>query len=152
MNNIYQKNIIFQKLNTKHNPDVLKKKESEDKSRLTSIFKKSSITYNSITNEIPSNIKTQKDLELNIDKPLNNIDQIILNKKKERDLQDLSNKPLKQKVIAADTSVENITNNFNELKEDQTTFINTQKIVIESNKNKFNDIMKNLKELGILNN
>jgi hypothetical protein len=168
MNNIYQKNVFFQKSKEKYNPDVLKKKELEDKNRNSTIFKKSNITYNSITNQNPENIKSQHDLELKKDTCKLNLEQIILQKKKERDEQDLVNKPIKQKVLAngiIDNSTNNIDNgtnnidngtnniqNFNELKNEQTDYIIQQQKIIETNKNKYENIMKNLKELGILNN
>ena len=84
MNNIYQKNVFFQKSKEKYNPDVLKKKELEDKNRNSTIFKKSNITYNSITNQNPENIKSQHDLELKKDTCKLNLEQIILQKKKRK--------------------------------------------------------------------
>lgn len=161
MNNIYQKNVFFQKSKEKYNPDVLKKKELEDKNRNSTIFKKSNITYNSITNQNPENIKSQHDLELKKDTCKLNLEQIILQKKKERDEQDLINKPIKQKVLNnsiignTTNNIDNNTNNiqnFNELKNEQTDYIIQQQKLIETNKNKYENIMKNLKELGILNN
>ena len=77
---LIQKNVFIQKSKDKFNPDVIKKVESEDKNRKVSVFKKTNQTYNSITNQNPDNIKTQKDLELEKDNPLNNIEQIILQK------------------------------------------------------------------------
>ena len=88
------KNVFIQKSNKKFNPDVLKKVEFEDKNRTQSVYKKSNQTYNSITNQNPENIKTQKDLELEKDNPLDNIEQIILQKKKEREEQDDKLKPV----------------------------------------------------------
>ena len=143
-----KKNIFLQKSKEKFNPDVLKKKEIEDKTRTHQIFKKSNITYNSITNQVIDNIKNQKDLELPKDNPIINIEQIILQKKKEREEFDNNNKPIKQKILQDNISYES--ENFNELKDDQTTFINKQKKISENNKNKFDDIMNNLKKLGII--
>jgi hypothetical protein len=145
--NLYQKNVFLQKAKTKHNPDVLKKKQVEDKTRIQSVFRASNVTYNSITNNVPSNIKTQKDLELEKDKTINNIEQTIAQKKKEREDQDRNNKPIKQKVLIES----GIDNTFTDLKETQTVFVETQKKNIENDKNKFDSIMKNLKELGIIN-
>ena len=61
---LIQKNVFIQKSKDKFNPDVIKKVESEDKNRKVSVFKKTNQTYNSITNQNPDSIKTQKDLEL----------------------------------------------------------------------------------------
>jgi hypothetical protein len=147
---LYQKNIFLQKTKDKCNPDLIKKKEEADKSRKVNVFKKSSITYNSITNKTPTNIKTQKDLELEKDNVITNIESIVLQKKKERETQEIQFKPQKQKLLP-DENIHNQKNeNFIELKSEQKEYINSQKKVIESNKNKYNDIMSNLKSLGII--
>lgn len=143
------KNIFLQKSKEKYNPDVLKKKESEDKNRTQQIFKKTNVTYNSITNQTVNNIKSQKDLELPKDTYLSNVEQIILQKKKERDDFDNNNKPIKQKILT--NEVPQISETFNELKDEQIDFIDKQKKLSENNKNKFDDIMTNLKNLGIIN-
>jgi hypothetical protein len=149
---LIQKNVFIQKSKDKFNPDVIKKLESEDKNRQISVFKKTNQTYNSITNQNPENIKSQKDLELDKDNPLNNIEQIILQKKKEREEQDEKLKPIKQKVLINE-SIESseIIQNFTELKNENSDFFTQQKKIIETNKNKYEDIMKNLKKLGIVN-
>jgi hypothetical protein len=146
------KNVFIQKSNKKFNPDVLKKVEIEDKNRTQSVYKKSNQTYNSITNQNPENIKTQKDLELEKDNPLDNIEQIILQKKKEREEQDDKLKPVKQKVLLNESNESSvIIQNFNELKNENTEFFNQQQKIIDNNKNKYESIMKNLKNLGIVN-
>jgi hypothetical protein len=149
---LIQKNVFIQKSKEKFNPDVIKKVDSEDKNRKVSVFKKTNQTYNSITNQNPDNIKTQKDLELEKDNPLSNIEQIILQKKKEREEQDDKLKPVKQKVLVNESieTTESI-QNFSELKNENTEYFNQQKKIIETNKNKYEDIMKNLKNLGIVN-
>ena len=149
---LYQKNIFLQKSKDKCNPDILKKKDDIDKNRKLNVFKKSNITYNSITNHTPDNIKTQKDLELQKDCVLSNIDNIITQKKIEREEQDQKLKPLKQKIIINDYIEKNNMQNFNEMKEEQTEYINTYKKVVENNKNRYDDILSNLQNLGILNN
>jgi hypothetical protein len=146
------KNVFIQKSNKKFNPDVLKKVEFEDKNRTQSVYKKSNQTYNSITNQNPENIKTQKDLELEKDNPLDNIEQIILQKKKEREEQDDKLKPVKQKVLLNESNESSVMiQNFNELKNENTEFFNQQQKIIDINKNKYESIMKNLKHLGIVN-
>ena len=146
------KNIFIKKSNKKFNPDVLKKVEFEDKNRTQSVYKKSNQTYNSITNQNPENIKTQKDLELEKDNPLDNIEQIILQKKKEREEQDDKLKPVKQKVLLNESNESSVMiQNFNELKNENTEFFNQQQKIIDINKNKYESIMKNLKHLGIVN-
>ena len=148
---LYQKNLFLQKSKDKFNPDVLKKKDDFEKNRKNNIFKKSSITYNSITNQTPNNIKDQKDLELSKDTAIENIEDIILKKKKEREEQDIILKPVKQKLVLNDTIEDDKNQNFCELKNEQTKYLDNQKKIIETNKNKYEDIMNNLKNLGILN-
>ena len=148
---LYQKNLFLQKSKDKFNPDVITKKDEFDKNRKVNIFKKSTVTYNSITNQIPNNIKNQKDLELCKDSAISDLENIIMQKKKERDDQDILLKPPKQKLVLNDDINDNKNQDFNELKTEQTQYLNTQKKIIETNKNKYDDIMNNLKNLGILN-
>jgi hypothetical protein len=147
---LYQKNIFLQKTKEKFNPDLIKKKEEADKVRKINVFKKSSITYNSITNKTPTNVKNQKDLELEKDNVITNIENIVLQKKKERETQEIQFKPQKQKLLP-DENINIKDENFIELKSEQKEYINSQKKIIENNKNKYNDIMSNLKSLGIIN-
>jgi len=153
MNNkqLYQKNLFLQKSKDKFNPDVIVKKDEFDKNRKVNIFKKSTVTYNSITNQIPNNIKNQKDLELGKDSAIIDLENIIMQKKKEREDQDILLKPQKQKLVLNDIINDNKNQDFNELKTEQTQYLNTQKRIIETNKNKYDDIMNNLKNLGIIN-
>ena len=149
---LLQKNVFIQKSTEKFNPDVVKKVSIEDKNRQTVIFKQSNQTYNSITNQNPINVKTEKDLELEKDKPIDNINQIILQKKKEREEQDEKLKPVKQKILVNESVETNeVIQDFSELKNENTYFFNKQKKQIETNKTKYEDIMKNLKNLGIIN-
>ncbi len=143
------KNIFLQKSKEKYNPDVLKKNMYEDMNRKQTIFKKTNIVYNSITNNNIEDVKTQKDLELPKDNPLTNIESIFLQKKQEREEYDNNNKPIKQKILVNENI--QLAETFNELKDEQTNFSDKQKKIIETNKNKFDDIMKNLKNMGILN-
>ena len=156
MNNkqIYQQNIFLQKKKEKFNPDVETKKKNEEKARVVSVFKKSNVTYNSITNQTPQIVKSQKDLELNKDIPLDNINQIIAQKMKEREEQDQVNKPQKQKIVMEETTTEikPSIEDFNDMKLEQKEQLDKQNKIIENNKNKYEDIMCNLKKLGILNN
>jgi hypothetical protein len=149
---LYQKNVFLQKSKDKFNPDVLKKKDDVDKNRKINVFKKSITTYNSITNHTPENIKSQKDLELQKDSVIQNLESIIMQKKKEREEQEMQLKPQKQKIIIDENSEQKKIQDFNEMKEEQTEYLNTHKKVVEENKNRYEDILSNLKNLGILNN
>jgi hypothetical protein len=149
---LYQKNIFLQNSKDKCNPDVLKKKDDVDKNRKMNVFKKSTTTYNSITNHTPENIKSQKDLELQKDGVLTNIESIILQKKKEREDQEALLKPQKQKLVMEDDLEQKKIQNFNEMKEEQSEYLISHKKVIENNKNRYDNILNNLKNLGIINN
>lgn len=148
MNNLLEKNIFIKMNQTKFNPDINSKNEAIKNDRETNIFMKSNITYNSITNHVPIDIKSQKDLELNKDKPLENLKDIILNKAKERHEQEQLFKPQKQKLI--DTENNDLIQNFSELKIDQNNFKNEQQNIINNNRNKYESILENLKSLRIL--
>ena len=144
-------NIFFQLSKQKHNPDVLLKKDDFEKKRQENIFKKNSIVYNSITNKIPSDVKNQKDLELQKDLPINNLESIIAEKFRERSEQDNQLKQTKQKVILNDEVAEK-TLNCVDLKNIQKYHAESRKKEIENNKNKYENIMLDLKDLGIIKN
>jgi hypothetical protein len=150
-NQLYKQNIFVQKSIKKFNPDIITNKDKIENTRKETIFKQSKITYNSITNNTPDIIISNKDLELTKDKPINNIEIIINDKYKERKEQDILYKPIKQKIINEETIEENKTiNNFIELKDDQTEFSTIQKKEIESNKNKYKNIILKLKNSKII--
>jgi hypothetical protein len=148
---LLQNNIFYQQSKNKSNPDVLVKKTTTEKSRAENIFKKNSVVYNSITNQTLTDIKTQKDLELNKDKPINNIEKILADKAKERQDQEILCKPIKQKIVMENKSIES-TQVFTDLKKDLNDYANKQNIEIQTNKNKYVNIMNNLKNLGIIKN
>lgn len=142
-------NIFLQKSKDKFNPDVISKKTSIEKDRKNNIFKKNDIVYNSITNLTPNNIKTTKDLELQKDTPICNLDLLLAEKTKERNEQEIINKTTKQKIIINNNEQ---TQTYNELKSELLDFTNLQKNEIKTNKNKYENIIDNLKKLGIINN
>jgi hypothetical protein len=148
---LLQNNIFYQQSKNKSNPDVLVKKTTTEKSRAENIFKKNSVVYNSITNQTLTDIKTQKDLELNKDIPINNIEKILADKAKERQDQEILCKPIKQKIVMENKSIES-TQVFTDLKKDLNDYANKQNIEIQTNKNKYVNIMNNLKNLGIIKN
>jgi hypothetical protein len=151
MNNLLQKNIFLQQTKDKYNPDVISKKNIIEKDRKNNIFKKNEIVYNSITNISHINIKTHKDLELQKDKPLNNLTELLAEKNKERCEQEIITKLPKQKVIINNLNNEKI-QTYSELKSEQINFTSLQENEIKQNKNKYENIIDNLKNLGILNN
>jgi hypothetical protein len=152
MNNLLEKNIFYQKSKDKSNPDVLIKKSTTEKNRIETVFKKSDLVYNSITNIVPENIRSSKDLELKRDLPLTNLELLIQQKTNERNEEDNNNKLIKQKVIINDDIKTNDSLIHKELKNEQNEFSKIQIDKIQNNKDRYNDIMSNLKNLGIINN
>jgi hypothetical protein len=152
MSNLLNNNVFIQQSKEKYNPDILSKKGHLEKERLTNIFKENKNTYNSITNQIPDNIRSPKDLELKKDLPINNVKNIIAEKNQERlelDQLQAENNKLKRtniKKISFDdlVSKENSTIH-NNLKNEHTDFVKSK-----DNKNKYDNIVNNLKDLGIL--
>ena len=152
MNNLLEKNIFYQKCKDKSNPDVLIKKSTTEKTRTEVVFKKSDLVYNSITNNVPENIRSQKDLELKRDLPLTNLELLIQQKNSERIEEDNNNKLIKQKVIVNDDIKTNDNLVHKELKNEQIEFSKIQNNKIKNNKDRYDDIINNLKNLGIINN
>lgn len=140
-NNIFIKN--------KNNPDVAQKKNKIEIDRNVIKFNRLNVTYNSITNNTPANVKTQRDLELQKDAPINNINTIINQKALERQQQDSQYMPIKQKVILED-DIKHINNNYTELKNEQLQFSNVEKQRMEANRLKHRNILNNLRKNGAL--
>jgi hypothetical protein len=150
MNNL-QKNIFLQKSKDKFNPDIISKKNLLENERKNNIIKKNNLIYNSITNIVPTEIKSYKDLELQKDIPICNFENLLAEKNKERIDQEVSNKSIKQKVIVSNINNEKI-QTYNELKSEQINLLNLKNKETENNKNNYDNIIDNLKKLGILNN
>jgi len=153
MNTQISNNVFLQKSKDKYNPDINQKISTLTKARKENIFKKNTIVYNSITNQIPENIISHKDLELQKDLKINNIDKLILKKEEERKLldQETKLKKSKQKMVMHD-NMNNEISSFTEMKKIQSEYINNRNKHIETNKNKYDNIINNLKDLGIINN
>ena len=62
MNPHITNNVFLQKSKDKYNPDVTQKKSVLDKTRKENIFKKNTVVYNSITNQVPENVRSHKNL------------------------------------------------------------------------------------------
>lgn len=154
MNTQISNNVFLQKSKDKYNPDVNQKKCNLEKTRKENVFKKNTIVYNPITNQVPENIKSYKDLELEKDVAIDNINQVIAKKTEERIAleEEFKQKNPKQKIIMTDNTTTDKPLTFTEMKNIQTEYSIHHKKKIETNKNKYDDIMKNLKDLGIINN
>ena len=154
MSNPISNNVFLQKSKEKYNPDVNQKKSTLEKTRKENVFKKNTVVYNSITNQIPENIKSHKDLELEKDAAINNMDKLIKKKEEERIAleKEFKLKNPKQKIITSNNLTSDQPSTFTEMKKIQNDYAIDHNKKIETNKNKYGDIMKNLKDLGIINN
>ena len=146
-NNLLQNNVFFKQNKDKFNPDVIEKQKNLQNDFSVNIFKNNTkLVYNSIIDKIPDEVKSSKDLEIPKDEPIKDYQHLINTKFKERNEQDTQLKPIKQKIIV-DQSIEK-DDSYNNMKEDNKTFINNQHKVITNTK--LDNILENLKDLGIL--
>ena len=146
-NDLLQNNVFFKQNKDKFNPDVIEKQKNLQNDFSVNIFKNNTkLVYNSIIDKIPDEVKSSKDLEIPKDEPIKDYQQVMNIKFKERNEQDMQLKPLKQKIIVEQSvGMEDI---YNNMKEDNKTFINNQNKVITNTK--LDNILENLKDLGIL--
>ena len=154
MNTQIKNNIFLKNTQGKYNPDVNQKKCTLEKTRKENVFKKNTVIYNSITNQVPENIRSHRDLELEKDTAISNINQLIAKKNEERLAleEEFKQKIPKQKIIMTDNKTTDKPATFTEMKKIQTEYAIHHTKKVETNKNKYGDIMKNLKDLGIINN
>lgn len=125
----------------KFNPDVLLKMQTKENERSNMKVEMKNNIYNPITNIIPEKITKQSDLMLNFDNNKVDIRKQLLAKELERNNQDTQYKPVQTKMINENLTNTNI-NNFIELKQSNK---NTN-----TNNKKYNSVLDNLKDLGIL--
>lgn len=154
MNTQIKNNVFLQKSKDKYNPDVNQKECTLKKTRKETIFKKNTVVYNSITNQVPENIKSSRDLELDKDSAITNISQLIAQKNNERTAleEEFKQKNPKQKIIMTDNTTVEKPTTFTEMKKIQAEYTTQHNKKVEINKSKYGNIMKNLKDLGIINN
>ena len=147
-----ENNIFFQNKKDKFNPDVIKDLSKKSSERKRNEFQESKVIYNGITNEVPDKIKNSKDLKLKVDDSIDNLNmkRMIKQKEEERCKQDYDLKPQKLKSLPENLIVDKHIENFDELKKNSEAFI--KKTVQEHNqqKSKYDNIMTNLKDLGII--
>lgn len=132
-------NNIFLRNKKKFNPDVLSKLKSHDNERKITKFNRVNTIYNPITNITPEQIKKQDDLKININEKIN-IKERLMQIEQDRKQQDITYKPIPQKIIQDNLNVQ--INNFDDLKK-----ISTH---IKNDNNKVNNIIAGLKDMGIL--
>jgi hypothetical protein len=148
-NNIFFKN---KKETEKFNPDVISNLSKKNGERKKIEFKSSSTVYNAITNIVPKDVKSPKDLLLKSNEPFDDIKKLINQKKSERSRQDFDLKPQKLKALPDNLIVDKHIENFDELKNNSEIHMKNTINTMTEQKSKYNDIMLNLKRLGILNN
>jgi hypothetical protein len=147
-NNIFFKN---KKETEKFNPDVISNLSKKNGERKKIEFKSSSTVYNAITNIVPKDVKSPKDLLLKSNEPFDDIKKLINQKKLERSRQDFDLKPQKLKALPDNLIVDKHIENFDELKNNSEIHMKNTMNTMTEQKSKYNDIMLNLKRLGILN-
>jgi len=148
MNYQFRKNIYYKKASDKKsNPDVEIKKNIVDKDRNINVFEKSNNVYFAVTDNVPQTVRSQNDLVLPKDKPINNLQQMALSKLNERNDFINNNMPIKQKILVDESTTKDLPANLN-LKQNYAEENNKE---IEQNKLRHKNIINNLKNLGIIN-
>ena len=139
-------NIFLQMKKEKYNPDVENLLINKKSDRDTTKYDLQKTIYNPITGIIPDNIKTQNDLILKKDSSLSDqeIKKLLSEKERERQAQYDLFKPIRTKIIVEENNKYNINNNYLE------TYEQMKSNSIPVKNNNLNDIIKNMKELGIL--
>jgi hypothetical protein len=146
-----ENNIFFKNKKDKFNPDVINNLTKKTSERKKTEFIESKIIYNGITNDVPNKIKNSNDLKLDIDESIdtNTMRKIIKQKEDERSKQDYDLKPQKLKCLPENLIIDKHIENFDELKKNSESYI--KKTVQEHSvqKSKYDNIISNLKDLGI---
>jgi hypothetical protein len=139
-----ENNIFYKQNKNKFNPDIENKYKELLNYREKHIFNSSNSFYNPITGIVPNNVKKIQDLLINNNNSNKNISKLIMEKEKERNLQDseLLGKP---NIINQTNKINNNNNTIN--------ISDFNKLKNNSNKSQNNEdyiILDNLKKLGIL--
>ena len=167
-----ENNIFVKMKRDKFNPDIENKLKGKEGEREKTRFDFSTSIYNPITGVIPGQIRSNNDLVLEKDCAYSNIDikKLITDKENERVSQDNQYKPVKTKVInnnpqSSNNSIghydsnqdnvqqQNRTNyieTYEELKRGSEHNKNEQANSVNHSKEKYNNILGGLKDLGII--
>lgn len=142
-----ENNIFIKNKKGKYNPDIENKLQSKESERNATIFNLTNSIYNPVTGVIPSQISSMNDLVLQVDNPYtqNDIKNLIMNKELERQNQDTQFKPLQTKITPTtqQTNKTNYIETYEELKKGSSNNNN-------QSKEKYNNILEGLKDLGII--
>jgi hypothetical protein len=165
-----ENNIFVKMKREKFNPDVDDKLKGKEVEREKTRFDLSTSIYNPITGIVPSQIRSEYDLVLHKDDAYSNTDikKLIMEKENERITQDIQYKPVKTKVInnnphhtynginqisQENYQQQNRTNyieTYEELKKGSSYIKNEQEKSVNQNKEKYNNILGGLKDLGVI--
>jgi hypothetical protein len=146
-----ENNIFFKNKKDKFNPDVINNLSKKTSERKKTEFLESKIIYNGITNDVPTKIKNSDDLKLDIDESIdsNTMKKIIKQKEDERNKQDYDLKPIKLKCLPENLIIDKHIENFEELKTNSESHIKKTEQEQSHQKLKYDNIISNLKDLGI---
>jgi len=165
-----ENNIFVKMKREKFNPDVENKLKGKESEREKTRFDLTTSIYNPITGVIPAQIRSNNDLILEKDCAYSSTDikKLIMEKENERINQDIQYKPVKTKVINNNPtntnysgqnqnqdnyqqqSRTNYIETYEELKRGSANLKNEQTKSISQNKEKYNNILDGLKDLGII--
>ena len=147
---IMENNIFFKNKKDKFNPDVLSNLSKKSGERQKTEFRESKTVYNGITNNVPDKIKNYKDLKLEMDRPMENTKKTLASKLDERSKQEYELKPQKLRALPQNLIIDKHIENFDELKNNSESHMKTTQNEMNQQKDKYTNIMSNLKNLGIL--
>ncbi len=167
-----ENNIFVKMKRDKFNPDVENKLKGKEVERDKTKFDLTTSIYNPITGVVPAQIRSNNDLILEKDCAYSNNDikKLIMEKANERASQDIQYKPVKTKVINNNPQGNSNVNQINqsnpdnyqqqsrtnyietyeELKRGSSNMKNEQAKAVNQNKEKYNNILDGLKDLGII--
>lgn len=160
-----ENNIFVKMKRDKHNPDVENKLKGKEYEREKTKFDLTTSIYNPITGVVPTQIRTNNDLVLQKDCSYtsNDIKKLIMQKENERITQDIQFKPVKTKVINNNphgtsnnhdnyqhVNRTNYIETYEELKNGSSNVKNDQEKSLNLNREKYNNILDGLKDLGII--
>ena len=161
-----ENNIFVKMKRDKFNPDVENKLKGKESEREKTRFDLTTNIYNPITGVVPAQIRSNNDLILEKDCAYSNTDikKLIMEKENERVSQDIQYKPVKTKVINNNPQMSSGQNQDNYQQQSRTNYIETyeelkrgsanvkieQAKSVNQNKEKYNNILDGLKDLGII--
>ena len=142
-------NIFIKEKKGKSNPDIIANLSKKNTERKKNEYVASNNVINPITNSVPDKIRNPKDLMLEKDTPISNLNKLIMEKKRERTKEEYDTKPVQVKILPTTSVNDKHINNFQELKKTSETQINQTIEQQKLQKSKYNEIMSNLKTSGL---